>query len=102
MTNAKEFALLTEKIKQKGKAKAQRFRRYEKSETQCIQNKMFKDNIKEFYRHLGTKNIEAKESPSMAAGEPYWKSVWGEKAKHNETAERIGEEKSETTDPLCA
>jgi hypothetical protein len=43
-----------------------------------------------------------KNPPSMAAVEPYWKSVWGEKAQHNETAEWIGEEKSETTDPLCA
>jgi len=38
----------------------------------------------------------------MAAVEPYWKSVWGEKAQHNETAGWIGGEKSETTDPLCA
>ena len=38
----------------------------------------------------------------MAAIERYWKSVWGEKAQHNETVEWIGEEKSETTDQLCA
>ena len=38
----------------------------------------------------------------MAAVEPYCKSVWGEKAQHNETAEWIGEEKSGTTDPLHA
>jgi hypothetical protein len=29
----------------------------------------------------------------MATVEPYWKSVWGEKAQHNETKEWIGEEK---------
>lgn len=63
VTNAREFALLTEKIKQKVQAKAQRFRRYEKRETQRIHNKMSKDNTKEFYRNLGTKNIEAKEPP---------------------------------------
>jgi len=51
---------------------------------------------------LDTKNIEAKAPPSMAAREPYWKSTWGEKAQHNETAEWIREEKSETTDPLHA
>jgi hypothetical protein len=44
-------------------AKAQRFRRYEKRETQHIHNKMSKDNTKEFYRNLGTKNVEAKEPP---------------------------------------
>jgi uncharacterized membrane protein len=63
VTNAREFAQLTETIKQKVQAKAQRIRRYEKRETQCIKNKMFKENTKELYRNLGTKNIEAKEPP---------------------------------------
>jgi len=34
-----------------------------KRETQRIHNKMSKDNTKEFYRNLSTKNIEAKEPP---------------------------------------
>ena len=42
MTNAKEFAHITETLKQKVQAKAQRIRRYEKRETQYSQNKMFK------------------------------------------------------------
>jgi len=39
------------------------------------------------YRNLGTKNIEAREPPSMAEAETYWKSLWGEEAQHNERAE---------------
>ena len=66
MTNAREVAQLTEKLKQKVQAKAQRIRQYEKRETQYSQNKMFKEGIKKFYRNLGMKNIGAREPPSMA------------------------------------
>jgi len=61
-------------------------------ETQCSQNKMFKGGNKKFYRNLGMKNIEAREPPSMAEAEIYWKSLWGEKAQNNERAEWIRRE----------
>ena len=35
------------------------------------------------------KNIEAREPPSIAETETYWKSRWGEEAEHNEAAEWI-------------
>jgi hypothetical protein len=89
VTNAREVAQLTETLKQKVQAKAQRIRRYEKRETQYIENKMFKEDTKTFYRNLGTKNIEVREPPSMAEVEPCWKSLWGDKVQHNERAERI-------------
>jgi hypothetical protein len=38
------------------------------------------------------KNIEAREPPSMAEAETYWKSQWGEEAQHNERAEWIRRE----------
>ena len=38
------------------------------------------------------KNIEARETPSMAEAETYWKSLWGEEARHNERAEFIRRE----------
>jgi len=38
------------------------------------------------------KNIEARQPPSMAEVETYWKSLWGEEAQHNETAEWIRRE----------
>jgi len=39
------------------------------------------------------KNIEAREPPSMAEAETYWKSLWGEEAQHNKRAEWIREQK---------
>ena len=42
VTNAREVTQLTETLKQKVHAKAQRIRTYEKRETQYSQNKMFK------------------------------------------------------------
>jgi len=73
-------------------AKAQRIRRYETRETQYGQNKMFKDDTKKFYRNLGMKNIKAREPPSMAEAQPYWKSLWGEETQHNDRAEWIKRE----------
>jgi hypothetical protein len=72
MTKAREVAQLTETLKQKVQAKAQRLRMYEKRETQYSQNKMFKEDIKIFYRNLGMTNLEAKEPPSMAEAETYY------------------------------
>jgi hypothetical protein len=53
---------------------------------------MFKEDTKRFYRNLGMKNLEAREPPSMAVAENYWKSLWGEEAQHNERAEWIRRE----------
>jgi len=90
--NAREVAQLIETLKQKVQAKAQRIRRYEKRETQCSQNKMFREDTKKFYRNLSMKNIGAREPPSMAETETYWKLLWGEEAQHNERAEWIRRE----------
>jgi len=48
MTNAREVGQLTETLKPKVQAKAQKIRRYEKRETQYSQNKMFKEDTKKF------------------------------------------------------
>jgi len=48
VTNATEVAQLTETLKQKVQAKAQRIKRYGKRETQYSQNKMFKEDTKKF------------------------------------------------------
>jgi hypothetical protein len=92
MINVREVAQLTETLKQKVQAKAQRLRRYEKRETQYSENKMFKEDTKRFYKNLGMKNLEAKEPPFMAEAETYWKSLQGEGAQHNERAECIRRE----------
>ena len=81
MTNVREVARLTETLKQKVQAKAQRIRRYEKRETQ---NNMFKEDTKKFFRNLGMKNTEAREPPSLREAETYWKSLWGEEAQLKE------------------
>ena len=92
MTNAREVAQLTETLKHKVQAKAQRIRMYEKRETQYSQNKMFKEDTKKLYRILGMKNIQAREPPSMTEAETYWKSLWEEEAQHNERAKWIRRE----------
>ena len=92
LTNAKEVGQLTETLKQKVKTKAQRIRRYEKRETQFSQNKMSKEDTKNFCRNLVMKSIEASEPSSMAEAETYWKSLWGKEAQHNERAEWIRRE----------
>jgi hypothetical protein len=48
VTNAREYAQLTEILKQKVQAKAQRLRRYEKRETKYSQNKILKKTSKDF------------------------------------------------------
>jgi hypothetical protein len=92
VTNDREDARLTEKMKQKVQAKAQRIRMYEKWEIQYSQNKMFEEGILKIYRNFGKNNIEAREPPSMAEAETYWKSLLGEKTQHNERAEWIRRE----------
>jgi hypothetical protein len=71
VTNARELAQLTETLKQKVQAKAQRIRRYEKRENQYIQNKLFKEDTKKIYRNLGIKSIETKDHPPMPEAEVY-------------------------------
>jgi hypothetical protein len=75
-TNAREIAQLIETLKQKVQAKTQRIRRYEKRETQYIKNKMFKADTKKFYRRLGAKKTEAKETPSMTVEPHYYYYYW--------------------------
>jgi hypothetical protein len=85
VTNARAVAQMTETLKQKVQANAQRITRYEKMETQYRHNKMFEEDTKKFYRNMVTKTIEDREPFSMAEGETYW----GEETQHNETAEWI-------------
>jgi len=92
VTNVREVAQLTVTLKQKLQTKAPRIRKYEKRDTQYRQNKIFKEDTKKFYRNIGMKNIEAREPPSMAETETYWKSLWGEEAQHNERAQWIRRE----------
>jgi len=73
--NVREVAQLTETLKQKVQAKAQRIRKCEKKETQYSQNKRFKEETKNLYGNMGMKNIETRQPPSMAKAESCWKSL---------------------------
>jgi hypothetical protein len=70
-------------------------RRYEKRKNQYIQNKMFKEDTKQFYRYLGVKTTAINDHPHMEEVELYWKSLWEEKVQHNEKADWIKREKKE-------
>jgi len=48
---------------------------------------------KQFHRNFSTKNTQARESPSMVDIQPHWKSLWVEKAQHDEKAEWIIEQR---------
>ena len=51
-----------------------------KGKPSIVRIRCLKEDTKMFYRNLGMKNIEAREPPSMAEAETYWKSLWGEEA----------------------
>ena len=78
MTNAREVAQLTETLKQKVQAEAQRIRRYEKGKPSIVRIRCLKKKQKNFQKP------GHEEPPSMAEAETYWKSLWGEEAQHNE------------------
>jgi hypothetical protein len=75
--------------------KAQRIRRHVRRKNQYIQNKLFKENTKQFFRYLGAKTTAIKDQPHMEEVESYWKSLWEENVKHNEKAEWIRREERE-------
>jgi hypothetical protein len=45
-------------------------KKIKKREAHYVQNKVFKEEAKKFYRKLGTKNIETREPPSVAEVKP--------------------------------
>jgi hypothetical protein len=50
---------------------------------------MLKEDTKNFYRNLGTKNIDEREPICVPELELYWNSLWGEEAKLNERTEMV-------------
>jgi hypothetical protein len=59
---------------------------------QYNQNKMFKEDIKQFYRHLGAKTTAIHDHPRTEEVGLYWKSLWEEKLRHNEKADWLKRE----------
>jgi hypothetical protein len=63
-----------------------------KGKPSIVRIRCLKKTLKQIYRNLGMKIIEARETPSMAEAETYWKSLWGEEVEHNERVEWISRE----------
>ena len=92
---------IIEKIKQKIAAKTQRIRRYEKRGKQFRQNKLFKDNAKQFYREIGKKQIDVTEPPIFTEIEGFWSRIWENEKVHNEVAEWIRDQEELYKDQQC-
>jgi cytidylate kinase len=71
VTNSREIAQLTERLKQKVHTKAQRIRRYKVRKNQYIQNSMFIEDATQSYRYLGEKTIDIKDHSHMNVVELY-------------------------------
>ena len=90
--NEEEIPVIIEKIKQQITAKSQRVRRYEKRSKQFRQNKLFKDNAKQFYREICKKQIDVNDIPLLSEVEDFWSKIWENEDGHNEGAEWIKEQ----------
>ena len=96
--NEADIPVIIEKIKQQIAAKSQRIRRYEKRGKQFRQNKLFKDNAKQFYRELGKKQIDVNDPPTLDEIEDFWSRIWENEESHNEVAEWIKEQEGKYKD----
>jgi len=95
VSNGREVAHLTEALKQKVQARAQRIRRYEKGKPSLVRIRCIKKalNILQKPGHKEYRGQRTSPPPPtpMADAETSWKSLWGE-AQHNERTEWIRRE----------
>ena len=63
---------------------AQRKRNRDNWHQAKVQNKMFEQNAREFYRSLEGSTIEVKEPPQKEALENYWRQMFEEERQHQE------------------
>ena len=61
-------------------------------------NKLFKDNAKQFYRELGKKQIDVNDPPTLDEIEDFWSRIWENEESHNEVAEWIKEQEEKYKD----
>ena len=85
ITADEQLIACKEDLKQALQAKAQRIRRYTKSE-QYKQNKMFREDSKRFYRELGKKTIQIEKPPDIGEVKTFWQNILKQEVKHNEDA----------------
>ena len=73
--NEADIPSFVEMIKQQIAAKTQRIRWYEKRGKQFRQNKLFKDNAKQFSREIGKKHIDVTDPPILTEIEDFWSRI---------------------------
>ena len=78
---------IKEELKQKLQVKAQRLRRFTKSNKFYRQNKIFETDAKKFYREIGKTAINVDNIPSEAEVREFWNKILGNDKGHNENAE---------------
>ena len=74
-------------INQQITAKSQRTRPYEKRNKQYRQNKLFKNNAKQFYSEIGKKQIDVNDKPLLAEVEDFWSKISEDEDGYTEGAE---------------
>lgn len=82
------LAEVIEELKQKITATAQRLRRSKKRVLQYQQNQLFQRDTKKFYRTLRDP-IEGTIAPSIEDLERFWKGIYENKVRHNDSADWI-------------
>ena len=98
ITINQELQTITEFLKMKIQAKAQRIRRYVKRSKQCRQNQMFSNNRKTFFRNLGKDQILVEKPPNKEATETFWRNILESDREHNHSDEWIRREEQKYAD----
>lgn len=83
---------IVDTLKQRLAVYASRLRRYKESYERRVQNKLFKDNEKIFYRNLSNKKDTEPVLPSKENITSFWRDIWSVERKHDEGAAWIKDE----------
>ena len=81
--NLSTLAELSQTLKMKLCAIAQRLSRYTKRSDQFHQNKLFQTDAKKFYRELNQKQAPVTEPPTQASIESFWNGILEDGKTHN-------------------
>ncbi|CAB3374463.1 Hypothetical predicted protein [Cloeon dipterum] len=87
-----------EYLKQRIAALGSRIRRFNESSKRRREEKMFRENRKQFFRKLeGQKQVEG-EMPSKESLQEFWAGIWSEPKEHDEGSSWIGDVKEKCED----
>ena len=95
----KGLPCIIEELKQRLMAKAHKIKRYTKRIANFQQNKLFKNNQRQFYRNLNANPSETGSNPLTAEDKAnhlnFWKSIWEDPVEHNNEAPWLGDVKDD-------